>query len=62
MVQNLYVKLFLWILDQILSKNWIHKIPCFSKQKIIETKIKSRLQKMVQILIQNCVITQEYLK
>ena len=35
MVQNLYVSPFLWILEQILSKNKLLKIPRFSKQKII---------------------------
>ena len=62
MVQNLYANLFLWILDQILSKNRFHKIPCFSKQKIIETRIKNGLQKIVQIFIHKCAITQEDLK
>ena len=46
MVQNLYVNSFLLILEQILSNFKFHKIPRFSKQKIIETKIKNIIQKM----------------
>ena len=34
MVHNLYVSSFLWILEQILSKDKFLKIPCFFKKEI----------------------------
>ena len=38
MVQTLYVSSFLWILDQILSKNKFLKIPHFPDERSIKQK------------------------